>query len=61
VLSNPPTANAASVTTSTVDPNTSRQSWVADGRKATLTRADGTVEEFPTFSEFFPGQELPTD
>ena len=42
------------------DPNSSRQSWVADGWKATIERADGTVEEVPSFSDLFPGQELPT-
>ena len=42
------------------DPNSSRQSWVADGWKATIERADGTVEEVPSFSYLFPGQELPT-
>ncbi len=36
------------------------QSWVADGWKATIERADGTVEEVPSFSDLFPGQELPT-
>ena len=43
------------------DPNSSRQSWVADGWKATIKRADGTVEEVPNFSDLFPGQELPTE
>jgi len=42
------------------DPNSSHQSWVADGWKATIERADGTVEEVPSFSDLFPGQELPT-
>lgn len=42
------------------DPNSSRQSWVADGWKAVIERADGTVEEVPSFSDLFPGQELPT-
>lgn len=41
------------------DPNASRQSWVADGWTATVTRADGTVERVPNFSELFPGQALP--
>ena len=42
------------------DPNSSHQSWVADGWKAIIERADGTVEEVPSFSDLFPGQELPT-
>ena len=41
------------------DPSASRKSWVADGWKAVITRADGTVEQVPSFSELFPGQELP--
>lgn len=53
-----PTANTAS-TTGAADPNASRQSWVADGWKAVITHADGTVENIPNFSELFPGQELP--
>lgn len=53
-----PTTNAAVPTSN--DPNTSHQSWVADGWKAVITRADGTVEKVPSFSELFPGQELPT-
>lgn len=52
-----PSTNAA--TPSSNDPNASRQSWVADGWKAVITRADGTVEKVPNFSELFPGQELP--
>lgn len=52
-----PSMNAA--TPSSNDPNASRQSWVADGWKAVITRADGTVEKVPNFSELFPGQELP--
>lgn len=53
-----PTANTASAT-GAADPNASRQSWVADGWKAVITHADGTVENIPNFSELFPGQELP--
>lgn len=49
------TANASGVT----NPNASRESWVADGWKATVTHADGTVERVPNFSELFPGQEYP--
>mgnify|MGYP000444345376 CR=1 FL=1 len=35
------------------------QSWVADGWEATITHADGTVESIPTFSECFPGWDIP--
>lgn len=49
----------ASGATGAADPNASRQSWVADGWKAVITHADGTVERVPNFSELFPGQELP--
>lgn len=41
------------------DPNTSRESWAADGWKTVIVRADGTVEQVPNFSELFPGQKLP--
>lgn len=41
------------------DPGASRQSWVADGWTAAITRADGTVERVPNFSGLYPGQELP--
>ena len=50
---------SAASKSSSADPNTSSQSWVADGWKAAITRADGTVEQVPSFSELFPGQELP--
>ena len=52
------TANTTGATDA-ADPNASRQSWVADGWKAVITHADGTVENIPNFSELFPGQELP--
>lgn len=42
------------------DPNSSHQSWVADGMQAFIIDEDGTVEEVPSFSDLFPGQELPT-
>lgn len=35
------------------------ESWVADGWNTTITHADGTVEEVPTFSELFPGWDIP--
>lgn len=35
------------------------KSWVADGWTATITHADGTVENVPTFSECFPGWDVP--
>lgn len=35
------------------------KSWVADGWNATITHADGTVEEVPTFAELFPGWDMP--
>lgn len=35
------------------------KSWVADGWTTTITRADGTVENVPTFSECFPGWDMP--
>lgn len=35
------------------------ESWVAEGWNATITHADGTVEEVPTFSELFPGWDMP--
>lgn len=35
------------------------QGWVADGFSAVVTRADGTVESLPTFSELFPEWEMP--
>lgn len=52
-------ASGATGATNAADPNASRQSWVADGWKAVITHADGTVERVPNFSELFPGQELP--
>lgn len=52
-------ATGATGATNAADPNASRQSWVADGWKAVITHADGTVERVPNFSELFPGQELP--
>lgn len=59
----PKSASTANTTgaTGAADPNASRQSWVADGWKAVITHADGTVENIPNFSELFPGQELPAD
>ncbi len=36
------------------------RSWVADGFECYVTAPDGTVETIPTFSELFPGWELPT-
>lgn len=50
------TPASATNTTSVADPNASRQNWVADGWKAVITRADGTVESVPNFSELFLGQ-----
>lgn len=35
------------------------ENWVADGWNITITHADGTVEEVPTFSELFPGWDIP--
>lgn len=35
------------------------KSWVAEGWNATITHADGTVEEVPTFAELFPGWDMP--
>lgn len=35
------------------------KSWVADGWNATITHADGTVEDIPTFAELFPGWDMP--
>lgn len=35
------------------------KSWVANGWNATITHADGTVEEIPTFAELFPGWDMP--
>lgn len=35
------------------------KSWVADGWTTTITHADGTVENVPTFSECFPGWDMP--
>lgn len=57
--STPVSAANTTGATGAADPNASRQSWVADGWKAVITHADGTVENVPTFSELFPGQELP--
>jgi len=50
------TPASATNTTNVAASNASRQSWVADGWKAVITRADGTVESVPNFSELFPGQ-----
>ncbi len=36
------------------------QSWVADGFECYVTSPDGTRETIPSFSELFPGWELPT-
>ena len=36
------------------------ESWVANGWTTTVTHADGTVEHVPTFSECFPGRDIPT-
>ena len=41
------------------DPNSSHQSWVADGMQAFIKDEDGTVTRVPNFSEVFPGQEPP--
>ena len=35
------------------------QSWVADGFECYVTSPDGTRETIPSFSELFPGWELP--
>lgn len=35
------------------------KSWVANGWTTTITHADGTVENVPTFSECFPGWDIP--
>ncbi len=53
------TSGSDAVAPDSNDPNASRQSWVADGWKATIVRADGTIERVPNFSELFPGRELP--
>ena len=54
-----PAAGAPASAPSSNDPGASRKSWVADGWKAVITRADGTMEQVPSFFELFPGQELP--
>ena len=58
-----PAANPASASSVPVSgsggSNASRRSWAADGWKAVIVQADGTVENVPNCSELFPGQELP--
>lgn len=46
-------------TASVPGPNASRESWAADGWKAAITRADGTLERVPSFSKRLPGQGSP--